>query len=254
MNISGLKKFYLVTVIICLFPCGLFAYEMDDCISCHGNNTDAGVPQISVEDYLSSIHGIMMQCTGCHSYIEEGHEAGDVAGKVNCGNCHSQKNLHGASSGKDHKPECYSCHTKHKILPESAEDSSINKTQLKITCKKCHPAQWGEKGYLKWFTSLRVKSHKKQDFSMDFDETNCVGCHQGMAVHGKNEKISVAECSGCHMKDNKNAMMGNFHAADNSGALITCISIITQIMIMAILILAVGYFFNPPGKSGKGKE
>ena len=231
MNNFSLKKIYLLAIIYCLFPFGLFAYEMDDCISCHSGNPGEDMPQISVEDYHSSVHGSMMECSSCHTYIEEGHEAGDITETVDCGSCHLLKNLHGASSGKDNKPECYSCHTKHKILPESDEYSSINKTQLKNTCGKCHPAQWGERGYLEWFTSIRIKSHKKQDFSRDFEETNCIGCHQGMAIHGTPEKISDDECFQCHVKDNKNAMMGKFHAAGNSGSSITGISFITQILI-----------------------
>ena len=203
---------------------------------------------------MSSIHGSMMQCAECHSYIEEGHEYGEVTEKVNCNNCHSQENLHGSSSGRENRPECYSCHTKHKILPEYVEYSSINKTQLKNTCKKCHPAQWGEQGFLRWFTSVRVKSHKKEDFSKNFDETNCVGCHQGMAVHGGNEKISDDECSKCHIKENKNAMMGRFHAAENSGPSFTGISIITQILILAVLFFLVRCIIRPLSGSGKGEE
>ncbi len=254
MNFFSLKKIYLLAVIFCLFPCGLFAYEMDECILCHTDNSGEGIPQMSLDDYRSSVHGGMMECTVCHSYIEEGHEGGDVTGRVNCGNCHSHENLHGLSSGKDNKPECYTCHTTHKILPESAENSSINILQFKNTCRKCHPAKWGEQGYMKWFTSFRVKSHKKQDFSRDFDETNCIGCHQGMAVHGTPDKISDDECFKCHMKDNKNAMIGKFHAADNSLSSITGFSIITQILILMILIFAVRFFIKPLRKSGKGKE
>ena len=252
MKLFSQKIYYLLSIII-LFSCSIFAYEMDDCISCHSDNPGTGIPQISIKDYLSSVHGSMMECSDCHIYIEEGHEAGDITGMVDCSNCHPQKNLHGASSDKDNKPECYSCHTKHNILPESVEYSSINKNQLKYTCKKCHPAKWGEQGFLRWLASVRIKSHKKQDFSQDFEETNCVGCHQGMAIHGNPEKVSD-ECFKCHMKDNKHAMMGKFHAAGNSGSSITGLSIITQILLLAVIIFVVGFTIKPLGKSGKGWE
>ena len=74
---------------------------MDDCVSCHSDNPGEDIPQISVKDYESSIHGSIMECSECHSYIEEGHEGGDVAGKVICSDCHDQENLHGAASGKE---------------------------------------------------------------------------------------------------------------------------------------------------------
>jgi hypothetical protein len=56
------------------------------------------------------------------------------------------------------------------------------------------------------------------------------------------------------MKDGKNALMGRFHAADNSGDLITGLSIITQIMLLAVLFILVRFIFKPLGKSGKGRE
>ena len=253
MNTFGFK-IYSLFILLLLFPCGLFGYEMEDCISCHSDNPGEGIPQVSARDYLSSIHGSMMPCTECHSYIEEGHEDGGVTEKVNCNNCHFQENLHGASSGRGHRPECYSCHTKHRILPEFVESSSINKSQLKNTCAKCHPAKWDEQGFLRWFTSIRIKSHGKEDFSRNFDETNCAGCHQGTAVHGKDEKISDDECSRCHLKDNKNAMMGRFHVADNSGSFITGLSITTQILVLAVLFFLARCIINPLSKTGKGEE
>lgn len=253
MNFFRLIKIYLSAIILCLLPCGLFAYEMDDCISCHSDNPGKGIPQISVKDYKSSIHGMMMECGECHSDMDEEHENGKVEGKVDCNNCHPQKNLHGASYGKENQPECYSCHTKHNILPAYAEQSSINKTQFKKLCIECHKEQWGETGYLKWFTSFRVRSHKKQDFSKKYDKTNCDGCHQ-IEIHKKIEKISDGECSRCHMKDGRNAMMGKFHAAVNSGSAILGLSVITQILILAVLIILVRFIIKPLGKSGKGKE
>ena len=227
---------------------------MDDCISCHSDNPDHGTPQISAKDYESSIHGSMMECSDCHSYIEEGHEAGDVTGKVDCGNCHAQENLHGTASEKENQLECFSCHTKHSILPSYIENSSVHKTQFKKLCIECHKEQWGQSGYLKWFTSLKVKSHKKQDFSKKYDETNCAGCHLKIAIHERTENIPESECSKCHMKDNKNAMMGKFHTAGNSGSSITGLSIITQILILLVLILALRFLIKPLKKSGKGEE
>ena len=253
MNLFSQKIYYLLAIFICLFPCSISAYEMDDCISCHCDNPGKGIPQISIKDYRSSIHGTMMACEECHTDIEEGHEKGGVKEKVNCNNCHTQKNLHGAASGAKNQPECYACHTKHKILPAFVEDSSVNETQFKKLCHNCHKAQWGEAGYLKWFTSLRVRSHKKEDFSRNYDATNCAGCHK-IEIHKKIEEVSESKCVKCHMKGNKNAMMGRFHAAENSGPFITGLSIITQILILAVLALVVGFIIKPLGRSGKGRK
>ena len=251
MKLFSQKIYYLLVISICLFPCSISAYDMDDCISCHCDNPGKGIPQISIKDYRSSIHGTMMACEECHTDMGEGHEKGKIEGKVNCSNCHAQKNLHGAEAGK--KIECYSCHTKHDILPAYAEQSSVNKTRFKKLCIECHKAQWGETGYLKWFTSLRVRSHKKEDFSRNYDATNCAGCHK-VEIHKKIEGTPEKECVKCHMKDNKNAMMGRFHAAENSGPFITGLSIVTQILILAVLALVVGFIIKPLGRSGKGRK
>ena len=254
MNIFVLKKIHLLAIIFCFYPCGLLAYEADDCISCHSDNPGKGIPQISIENYRSSVHGTIMGCEGCHSYIEEGHVDGEVSDRVDCNNCHSEKSLHGASSKNENKLECYSCHTKHNILPSNIEKSSANETQFKKLCVECHKAQYGESGYLKWFTSLRIRSHKKEDFSKKYDQTNCKGCHRKIEIHEKIEKVTDSECAECHMKDNSNAMLGRFHVASNSGPFIMGLSIITQILILAVLIFFIGFIVRPLGKSGKGRK
>lgn len=246
-----IKKYFLYVFIVCLFQGSLFAYEMSDCISCHGDSRNKDIPQISVTEYSSSIHGATMTCAECHPYIEEGHEACGVKEKVNCNMCHQQETMHGASATSESRPECYSCHTKHNILPASMDNSSINSARIKETCRRCHEAQYGKSGYIKGFASIRIRSHKKEDFSKEFNETNCTGCHQGMAIHGTDEKVSDDDCAKCHMKANKNAMMGRFHPASNSGLTINGLSIITQILILVVLILVVRLIIKAPWKQGK---
>ncbi len=232
-------------------PYGIFAYEMDNCISCHGDSRNKDIPQISIAEFNASIHGAMITCAECHPYIEEGHEAGNVIEKVNCNNCHQQANLHGASSAAQNRPDCYICHTKHSILSSKVENSSVNRDQLMVTCSGCHETQYGKSGYMKWFTSIRIRSHKKEDPGRAFNEQNCVGCHQGKAIHGTSENISEDLCAKCHMKDNRNAMMGRFHAANISGLSIMGISIITQILIPGVLILLIRFIIKAPWKQGK---
>ncbi|MFC1839456.1 hypothetical protein ACFL1N_07745 [Thermodesulfobacteriota bacterium] len=243
MDILGLKKIYLLFIVICIFPCGLLAYEMEDCVVCHSDNPGEEIPQISVVDYEASIHGILT-CENCHSYIDEAHEGGEVAGKVDCNKCHKQENLHGISAGRDNRPECQSCHTKHEIIPAFMENSSVNETRFKDTCVKCHPAEWGEQGYLWWFTSVRIRSHKKQDFNKDFNETNCTGCHQGGAIHGKHEVINDDRCYQCHLNNNQNGLMGKFHTGRNSGGFILILSIMSQALILIILGFVIRFFIS----------
>ncbi len=252
MNTSGITKTYLIILAIILLPCSLFAYETDDCILCHSSSDSDGIPQISVEKYQSSVHADVVACDECHTYIEEGHEGGDIVGKVNCTECHQQQNLHGAGSESQNKPECYSCHTRHNILPSSSDKSSVHETAFNKTCVTCHENKWEESGLMTWFISGKIKSHKKQDFSRDYSKTNCTGCHQGMAVHGDTEKVSDDNCSKCHLKDGENPMGGSFHNSDSAGLSINVIAAL--LMIILIFIFAAGFILNPLGKSGEGKE
>lgn len=238
-----------------MLPCGLFAYEMEDCVVCHSGNPEEGIPQISVVDYDASIHGSLMTCIGCHSYIDEDHEDGKATETVNCGQCHDQANLHGASLKSKNRPECYSCHTKHRILPAFFEDSSINEINFNGTCSKCHPSEWKKHGYIKWFTSVRIRSHKKQDFSRDFSETNCTGCHQGAAIHGEHEIINDETCYRCHLNNNRNGLMGKFHAGNNTGSFAMGLSLTSQVLILTVLVLVIRFFIRKSGrKSGKEEE
>ena len=135
------------------------------------------------------------------------------------------------------------------------ENSSVNETRFKDTCVKCHPTEWGEQGYFKWFASVRIRSHKKQDFKEDFDEANCIGCHQGGAIHGKQEVINDDRCYQCHLNNNQNGLMGKFHTGGNSGGFILGISIINQALILIILGFVIRFFISgSPGKSVNKEE
>lgn len=252
MNLFKLKKYCLLFSFSCLFPLGVSAYEMEDCVSCHSDNPGNEIPQVSVTDYGASVHGSLLTCQNCHSYIDEEHEGGEVAGRVDCNKCHEQENLHGFSSERGTKPECQSCHTKHEILPAFMENSSVNVSRFKDTCASCHSLEWGKQGYLKWFTSVKIRSHKKQDFSKDFNETNCTGCHQGRAIHGGHEVINDDGCYQCHLNNNQNGLMGKFHTGRNSGGFILGLSIISQALILIILGFVIRFFIS--GKSIREEE
>jgi hypothetical protein len=251
LKFYSIKSSYLLIILICLLPCGLFAYEMEDCVACHSENPDEEIPQISFNDYEVSIHGNLMTCIGCHAYIDEDHEGGEATEKVDCGQCHDQENLHGSSLKSENRPACYSCHTKHRILPAFFGESSTNEKNLKETCAQCHPTEWAKNGYLKWFTSVRISSHKKQDISRDYSDTKCTGCHQGAAVHGDHKIINDETCYRCHLNNNRNGLMGKFHTGNNSGSFILGLSITSQILILIILVSVIRLFIY---KSGKKEE
>jgi hypothetical protein len=174
---------------------------------------------------------------------------------VDCGQCHEQENRHGLNAKETERPQCYSCHGKHNIFGRDEMKAEDYREEFKKSCEKCHPLECGDTGYFSWFPSVRLKSHKKQDFSANYDRANCLGCHQGKAAHGENEAIDEQNCSICHMdmKERK-SIMGYIHPrADLRKQPDTFMaSVIYQIFILFILMGIIRFVvFKFSGKSKK---
>lgn len=205
---------FMALLILVMSP-GAGAYSTEDCIRCHKEGSEQATLQISIADFRASAHGSETTCQDCHTGIlDDGHFKNKGSGEVDCNECHDQENRHGQKRTKGlNRPACYSCHTRHKILTKDNAASSVHPKQLKTTCKGCHPAETGKVGYLSWLPSVRIISHKKADFSKDYDEHNCLGCHQGQAAHGEEGPINEEGCQICHMDGRgRGALFGYMHA------------------------------------------
>ena len=109
-------------------------------------------------------------------------------------------------------PHCYSCHTRHAILPSKNPASSVNEKHLAHTCGTCHAAETGNTGWIEWLSTVQIRTHGKQDFGCDFDESDCLGCHQGQGAHGEKALINDRKCWKCHSSTAKGArIVGNIH-------------------------------------------
>lgn len=136
------------------------AFEIPNtCGKCHGE---------IVEEYQKSIHwikakkGVRMApiCTDCHSE----HDIRSITHSKNkrseikkiqektCIQCHQNPNISGSQvlnyqdsyhglavmRGDKDAAMCVDCHSVHKILPASDEESTVNKHNVTNTCQKCH--------------------------------------------------------------------------------------------------------------------
>ncbi len=193
------------------WPNAVCAYSPEDCIQCHEESGQKSILQISVEDFKNSVHGTTFSCLDCHTDIQdESHQKKKGSGTVSCRQCHELENRHGLGARSDLRPECHSCHTRHRIMGKGDPTSSIYPEALKRTCASCHPAECGRAGYLAWFPSLQIVSHGKQDFSKPYDRGNCLGCHQGAGAHGEKKAINAQNCYKCH-----DSMAGYMHPKAN---------------------------------------
>ncbi len=199
-----------------------FAYTNEECIECHRTGSTESELQISIDEFNASIHGEEEEETGCqecHTLVEdEDHQTTPGSGVVDCSGCHEQVNHHGKGSNSGTRPQCYSCHTRHGMRAKDDPLSSVHPQRLKETCASCHPRESGQTDYISWLPTLQVASHSKQDFSQDYDRTNCLGCHQGMGAHGEHETINEQTCFTCHVTlDGQNLLLGYIHSKADAG-------------------------------------
>jgi len=208
------ERYYSLCLAIGLlvFACGnAWAYTSEDCIKCHREGSRESSIHILINEYKGSIHGRELTCQDCHTGVKDkNHALEKGSGAVNCQQCHEQENRHGAHSKSDNLPRCYSCHTKHNILPASDSRSSVNPKKLSKTCKACHPLESGAGDYLSRLVSFRISSHKKQDFSKNYAVDNCLGCHEGKAAHGEEKPVDSQDCYKCHLFPNGQSRLAGY--------------------------------------------
>ncbi|MCX7991337.1 MAG: hypothetical protein N2999_04770 [Proteobacteria bacterium] len=195
---------------------------------------------LDYESFLKSKHGIF-DCVDCHFDVEGGEKTHFVKEpSIKCESCHIEKNkrserinnllmskgvefenkkivyndyvesLHGKAyyNKKKNAPYCTGCHNPHNANLKSP-DSTVSSKNLPVTCGRCHPNE-GLKGdtFLKKLSLARINGHKKGDSSVDYSAKNCIGCHEGEAVHGK--KAKNLNCMSCHKKTTS-FLFSDFH-------------------------------------------
>ncbi len=235
----------LLILWICLFSHTVFAYTEQDCIACHVVGTGNSQKKMSLDEFQSSVHHKEnISCQDCHTQImDKTHETTSGNSSVNCNACHEQENLHGSAAQPSSQPLCHDCHTRHNIRTD--EQSSIHSGNLKDTCGRCHPKESGRIDILSFLPSIKISTHEKQDFSLACQKDNCVGCHQGQAVHGKDERIDDQNCRTCHFNSKgKSALLGVIHLntrSDRQPEVFTA-SMIHMVFLGFIVILGLGTY------------
>lgn len=236
--------------------------------------------KVDYEKFLNSKHGIFY-CNECHIDAEVAGEKTHLAKEVSihCDSCHIDEkeytenikklfalkqikmedkkrvaadyyeSKHGKAyaSKKRNAPFCTGCHDPHNANLKD-KDSTVNKANLTRTCGTCHDdVTFNAKNIFGKLALLRVNGHKKGNSSIDYSYGNCIGCHQGDAVHGKNN--SEVNCMSCHKKPS------GFIFADFHGKNIPVLSYIFNFGLVfgTVFILGVAIFFFA-GKTEEKKE
>ena len=126
----------------------------EDCLECHSDQemtTEKDGKELSLfvngAEFKDTIHA-ENGCISCHEEadVEAGEDHPFPMAPVNCSNCHEeineiyQNSLHGKALQKNDQfaPKCYSCHTKHNILPNTNKKSKTFVMNIPLTCGGCH--------------------------------------------------------------------------------------------------------------------
>lgn len=254
-----IKKFFPFCLSVFIFLAGYsyntWAHKPEDCIKCHRQGSAESTLHIAVKQFEASVHGREITCKDCHKNImDKTHQETIGSGSVDCAECHEKENRHDLSSTGEHRPQCYSCHTKHAIFSKDNQNSSVNPKRISNTCKCCHPDECGDTDYLSWFPSIQIASHKKQDFNQAYNKDSCLGCHQGKAAHGEEGPINNQDCYKCHLSQKgKGVLWGYIHTRANldKQPAIFAVAAIYQFAIVVLLWGGLSFFIRK--FSGKKK-
>jgi hypothetical protein len=224
------------------------AYTNEDCIACHRTGSEESDLHMAIDAFEASVHGQEITCQDCHSaVVDDEHQNVEGSGAVDCNECHEQENQHGLNGSEKQRPQCHDCHTRHNMLPKADPASSVNPAQLPNTCAGCHPAASGKTDYFSWFPSFQIASHNKGDFATQYSNENCIGCHQGAAVHGGSQPVDDQDCYKCHFTPEKEgAMWGYAHpqAEIDTQPTVFAAASIYQVFVVIGLIALLGKFMD----------
>lgn len=236
--------------------------------------------KIDYDKFLNSKHGIFY-CNECHLDADKAGEKSHFAKEsvIHCDSCHIEESeytpyikelfkskqirmedkkrvakdyyesKHGVAylSKKRNAPFCTACHDPHNANLAD-KDSTVNRANIVKTCGNCHQdVTLSGKNLFGKLAMLRINGHKKGNSSIDYSYGNCVGCHKGDAVHGKN--IAEVNCMACHKKE------GNFIFTDFHGKNMPALAYILNFGLVfgSLFVVGIAIFFFA-GKTEEKKE
>ncbi len=193
------------------------------CSTCHTEQQQAYDKSLHAHA-INNGNGQAANCTGCHGSPHEITPSSDLHSHVNraniaatCGSCHGQRfvmepsghntqeivsyeqSVHGKAvqNGSQQAAVCTDCHGTHEILPPTDVKSPIYKSNVPMTCGKCHDA--ASKEYL---SSTHGQAVARGNWQAPVC-TDCHGIHSILAHTDPNSPVSAqqlagATCARCH--------------------------------------------------------
>ncbi len=220
----------LGSLLLSIFAGPVSAIKDQDCLDCH---RDLMLKTISSTGELRSIyvdpqewvedihHKKGIKCVDCHEGMTPFSHPKEGARRVGCTRCHpgaseeNQLNIHNAFAGITDKslPECYDCHTKHRVRAKRDAESTVRGENVGKTCYSCHE-NIRRKGYINFLPTRIFLGHRKCDVDVKFNIKACINCH-GDAGHGPMTTYPEY-CGRCHNTMEKGDFFSATHASSSS--------------------------------------
>ena len=242
-----------------------------DCTNCHYEGNPVGAPDTKMyKEYRESAHGLAIQngdpdapiCQDCHDghNIRKHGDSSSLVSRTNvsrtCGACHLdefadfQKSIHGKllSEGNPDVPSCTGCHREHDIRAASDPASSVNASNIDVTCPVCHSAEGIMEKY-------GIKTEQVETYRESFHGVaskfgvrtvaNCASCHGTHYIlppDDPNSMVHLANipvtCGKCHPGANTNFAKGKIHIAPKnpSSGIIYYIGLFFKWLTISVLI------------------
>ncbi len=185
---------HLLVAFLCVAATSATAFEVDECLICHGNpeatveREDGAVRSLYVDQevFSASVHG-EASCDICHADIEELPHRPKL-GQPDCGVCHVeaeeyQASLHGQrlQRGDEDIHGCSDCHGVHDIRHTGNPLSRTHPANLPETCGRCHSdpalAQRHMISVVNPSDSYLKSQHAQEIREGNLDAAACNDCH-----------------------------------------------------------------------------
>lgn len=161
------------------------------CADCHTRGGDLST-MLPAEKPNSTVNrsNISQTCGQCHSDAEKMK----TAGNTNRPSMAYQSSVHAKALGLGNMRAavCTDCHSTHKVLPATYQESPVSKFNIASTCGKCHS---------QISTDFLQSVHGTALARGNYQSPNCTDCH---GIHNINpsgatrENLGLVGCAQCH--------------------------------------------------------
>ncbi|MGQ9618576.1 MAG: cytochrome c3 family protein [Candidatus Aminicenantia bacterium] len=191
----------------------IISQEVSDCLVCHEDES-VKTPErpglfLKESAYSISVHGKAgLTCVDCHTdlkgFMDFPHP--EKLKKVDCSACHSDINEEMKESVHQGKVQCQDCHGTHYIIEKDNPQSSIYSLNIPRLCEGCHlkKVKVGKSfEFIKLYDdSVHGKALTNSGLIYSATCVSCHGAHDIMIVSNENSRVSRKNipytCGKCH--------------------------------------------------------